>query len=465
MDAVTVPDLRTRLKAALSVGEDDVLGAALTCEQAADVAEVLPLFSDEDRSRIIYALPARTAAELIVMLPESVRGDVVDDLDGGKITEIVSELPPDDATDVVSELDDARTRQVLQTIEPAKSDQIEALLRHDEDSAGGIMTTDVVKLPQDATVRDAVHHVRTYSPSEDLHEVFIVDAEGRLSGSVELRHLVTSPRDARLSDLADPRPHVVTVDTDQEEVLQQMRKYDLPDIPVVNHRGQLVGLITHDDILDVAGEEATEDLYRMAGTDPAERETSSVFRAAGVRLPWIMGCMAVTTVTGLVMAWQKSHFSLTVYTALSFFVPMIAATCGSSAIQISTVVIRRFAEGDVSRGGLIRVLRRELPIASLIAIAAAVVSAGLVAFFLPLMIHRLDPGLGAVIDPHRIASAVGAGMASAILVAASLGIGLPFLFRSLGFDPAIASGPVVTGLNDVTSVLVYLCLASLIMAN
>ncbi len=462
MTAATSTDLRERLKTALSVGQEDILVAALAGERAADVAEVLPLFSDDDRSRIIYAMPPRTAAELIIMLPESVRGDVVDDLDGGKITEIVSELPPDDATDVVSELSDARTREVLDTIEPAKSDQIEALLKHEEDSAGGIMTTDVLKLPQDATVRDAVRHVRTYSASEDLHEVFIVDDEGRLAGSVDLRHLVTNPKDAQLAELADPRPHVVRVDTDQEEVLQRMRKYDLPDIPVVDHEGQLVGLITHDDILDVAGEEATEDLYRMAGTDPAEHETSSVIKAAGIRLPWIIGCMGVTTITGVVMAWQKAHFSPAVYVALSFFVPMIAATCGSSAIQISTVVIRRFAEGDVARGGLMRVMRRELPIATLIAIASAIVSASLVGFFLPMMLARLDPSLAAEINPRLVAIAVGVGMASAVVVAGSLGIGLPFLFQALGFDPAIASGPVVTGLNDVTSVLVYLSIASLI---
>jgi len=475
-------DLHQRLRDAIDAPDDGVLREVLAQERSADIAEAFDLFDDDERSLIIYAMPARTAAEVVVLLQEAVRGDVVDDLDGEKITEIVSALPPDDAADMVAELSDEQTAEVLEHIEPEQSEKIGELLEYDEDSAGGIMTPDVVGVSAEATVRDAVRYVRDASPDEDLHVIYLVDDRNRLGGLVPLRKLVTNAKEVRLHRLSDPDPISVRIDDDQEEVVHVMRKYDLSEVPVIDSEERLVGRITHDDILDVAEEEAAEDLYRMAGTDPAELESSSIFRAAGVRLVWLIPCMGVTLATGAVMAAVSPRFDLQVFVALSFFVPMIAAMGGNCGIQISTVIIRGFAEGDLAVGQFKRVMRREVPIVLVLAPFCALVAFILVGLFLPLVqdvalqhapvahgsgsppnggTDRADPLDAAVqVDSGKIAQSVGIGMLSAVLVAAMLGISLPFVFRFAGVDPAIASGPLVTALNDVTSVTVYLLIAT-----
>ena len=476
-------DLHQRIERALVAPDDKLLRETLAEDRAADIAEAFELFDDQERSRMIYAMPARTAAEVVIMLPEAVRGDVVDDLDDQIITGIVAELPPDDAADIVAELSDAQSAEVLGHIEPEQSVKIGELLEYDKDSAGGIMTPEFVAVTADSTVRDTVRHIRDASSDEDLNEIYIVDDAKTLVGVVPLRKLVIYDREVSLRQLFEPDPISVHVDDDQEEVVHAMRKYDLAQVPVVDAGGRLVGRITHDDILDVAEEEAAEDLYRMAGTDPAERESSSPFRAASIRLVWLLPCMGVTLLTGAAMAMIKPQFDLKVFGVLILFVPMIAAMGGNCGIQISTVIIRGFAEGDRAGRRLSRVLRREVPIVLILAPICACAAFGLVWFFLPLMDKSFAPAVTAVsvpdstirpseagtvadrvgshrIDRQKIAKSVCLGMLSAVLVAAMLGIALPFSFRAVSVDPAIASGPLVTALNDVTSVTAYLLIAT-----
>lgn len=472
--------LYERLTRLLESPDDEPLRETLADEYEADIAEAFYLFNDEQRSRLIYAMPAAAAAQVVVMLDDAVRGDVVEELDGAKISEIVAELPPDDAADVVAELDDTQTAQVLEHIEAEQSQKIGELLVHEEDSAGGIMTPDVVRVPAAATVRDAIRAVRAASPDDDLSEVCVVDEAGRPVGTVPLRKLVTRRKDAPIRELMEPDPITVSVADDQEQVVRVMRKYDLYEVPVVDAEGRLVGRITHDDILDVADEEADEDAYRMAGTDAAELESSSVTRAALIRMVWLAPCIGIALCTGTVMAALNPHFSPIVYASLSFFVPMIAATSGNTGIQISTIIIRGFARGDLGLSRVGHALRRELRVALVLAPLCGLLSAALVTVFLPMMgrtgstepaAGRAD-GVGAAAAPsadpaqpsgvgvYRIAQSVGVGMFSAVMVAGTLGIALPFVFRRVGVDPAIASGPLVTAMNDVTSVTTYLLIAT-----
>ena len=250
--------LHPKLLAALE-GEDQAqLTEVLASARAADIAESFDLLDDEDRSHVLFALPPHTAAEVVIMLDEAVRGDVVDDLDTESLTEIVSALPPDDAADVLGELSEEEADEILDQMVDEQSDKIEELLVYDENTAGGIMTPDFVAVPVTATVADAVEHIRSATPDEELHEVYIVDADDRVVGTVPLRRLVTSPSATRLSDILEPDPVVVSVNDDQEAVVQIIRKYDVMEAAVVDADERLVGRITHDDLLDVAEEEAAE---------------------------------------------------------------------------------------------------------------------------------------------------------------------------------------------------------------
>ncbi len=447
-----------RLVAALKGENEAVLAELLAGARAGDLAESFDILDDEERSQILFTLPPRTAAEVVVMLDEAVRGDVVDELDTESLSELVSEMSPDDAADVLSELSENEVGEILGHIVAEQSEKIEGLLHYDEETAGGIMTPDVVAVLAGATVADAVESVRGATINEELHEIYIVDEARKVIGVVPLRRLVTSSQATLLVDICDSDPVVVSVDDDQETVVQIIRKYDVSEAAVVDKDQKLVGRITHDDLLDVADEEAEEDLLRMAGTDAAELETSSVFRAAWVRGTWLIPCMFGMLGSAVVLKMSEPKFSIDLFAALILFVPMIGATGGNSGIQITTVIVRGFATGDLGSTKFLRALMREGRIALALAPACGILAWVVVSLFFPVF-EQVNAGSQSLVDTSRVADAVGLGMTAAILVAGGLGILLPFSFRRAGVDPAIASGPLVTTLNDVISVTIYMSLS------
>ncbi len=465
-------ELHKMIQAATRSDDPAALRAALEGARAADIAEVFELLDDEDRSKLLFGLPAATAAEVIVLLDEADRVDVVEDMDQAELTELVSEMEPDDAADVLAELTEAQREEVLDHIPDEQSDKIEELLAYQEDTAGGIMTKNLVSLPADATVREAIREIRRHFPEEDIHYIYVVDEHDRLTGIVPLRQLVLNDKHVPLGGICDHDPVSVGVDEDQEEVVHVISKYDLAAVPVVDKEGRLLGRVTHDDVMDVIEEEAEEDLYRMAGLEPAEFEKSSLFRAAGIRLTWLVPCMAAMGVTGAVMMIARRWFTdFDTYAALIIFVPMIGAVGGNSGIQISTIIVRGLATGDLAGSKFRHALLREGRIAGLLAPACGSAAAMICYAGLPTLQQvghgaaAGDPARVALFGPdlNQAALAVGAGMTVAIVVAATLGIVLPFVFRAIKVDPAIASGPIVTTANDILSVSVFLALASMIM--
>lgn len=457
----TEPTLLEQLREALDADDSSRLSTLLGGARPADIAEAFRQLSDSQRSTLFFAMPPRSMAEVMILLDEAARNEVVEDLDPEQLSEIVSVLTPDDAADLLNELPEAESQQILETMPDEKSEKIGELLEYDESSAGGIMTPDVVAVPADATVADAVEYIRRASTQEDLNEVFIVDEDNRLVGTVPLRRLVTSRPDTRLSRICQRDPVSVRAEDDQETVLHVIRKYDVPSAAVVDDDDHLLGFITHDDLQDVAEEEAAEDLLRMAGTDATELESHSTFRAARIRLIWLVPCMFGMLLSATVLRLSEPKFDVALFAALVLFVPMIGATGGNSGVQIATVIVRAFAAGDTAATRLSRTIRREGGIAVLMAVTLGVCAYAAVSLFFPFF-QRFGPESVHLSDPANVALAVGIAMFSAILVAAVLGIALPFSFRRLGVDPAIASGPLVTTVNDVVSVSIYMVVALLI---
>jgi len=324
-------------------------------------------------------------------------------------------------------------------------------MSYSEDSAGGIMDPVLISVSENATVAEAVSKIRIAEIDEDFYSVYVVNKAGRFLGDVRLRFLLTRPEKTRIGDLIDPDTIYVNVNTDQEEVRNIFSKNDLIVVPVLNKSHRLVGRITADRVIEVAEEEAAEDFYTMAGTDPEELDNVSVFHAARVRMTWLLPCLIGTAVTATVMIFFKTHH-LEVFVAVAAFAPMIQAISGNAGLQTSAIVVSGLATGHLAALRFSQVFTREVRIALLVALSCGVLGGIACA----ILIYSRAPENA--ISLGRLIFAFGTAMFSAIMVATTLGLFLPFLFRRVGIDPAISSGPLVTTANDSISVAIYMSL-------
>jgi len=431
----------------------EALRALLTDKRSSDIAEVVELVDNERRRAIFDVLDTSVAAEVLEKVDEATRAELFDLLGHNELSNLVCELDIDDAVDILSELPIETREALIERIPLAESASIQDLMRYSEDSAGGIMDPNVISVREEATVAEAVNKIRTAEIDEDFFSVFVIDRNRRFLGVVRIRFLLTRPEGTRIADLIDEDTIYVNVDTDQEEVRNIFSKNDLIVVPVLDRSHKLVGRITADRVIEVAEEEAAEDLYTMAGTDPDELDTVSVLRAARVRMTWLLPCLIGTGVTAVVLIFFHNKFSVKVYTAAFVFVPMIAAISGNAGLQTSAIVVSGLATGHLVALRLGQVFAREVRIALLVALSCGMLG-GIACAILTHSGHAENNA----VEPARLVFAVGMAMFSAIMVATTLGLFLPFLFRRIGIDPAISSGPLVTTANDSISVAIYMTL-------
>ncbi|KPL25439.1 MAG: hypothetical protein AMJ75_00905 [Phycisphaerae bacterium SM1_79] len=439
--------------------EQDVvrLGQLLGDQRSSDIAEVVELLDNEQRRTIFDVLDQPTSAEVLEKVDEATRAELFHLLKDDEIKSLVCELDYDDAADLLAELPDDVSQKVLTSLAPADAAEIKKLMSYSEDSAGGIMDPVVISVPEDATVAEAVSKIRAAEIDEDFFSVYVVDKARRFVGDVRIRFLLTRPENTKIGGLIDPDTIYVSTDTDQEEVRNIFSKNDLIVMPVLDKHHRLVGRITADRIIEVAEEEAAEDLYVMAGTDPDELDNVSVLHAARIRMTWLLPCLIGTGVTAVVMMFFKTKDPL-VYVAAAAFVPMIAAISGNAGLQTSAIVVSGLATGHLAALKLSQVFTREVRIALLVALSCGILG-GLAC---GILLNSKAPTESVV--PSRLVFAFGTAMFSAIMVATTLGLFLPFAFRRIGIDPAISSGPLVTTANDSISVAIYMTLTLLLAA-
>jgi len=445
-----VEDIEGLLEAGNREGLREYLRELLSSE----ISEVVEVFDNERRRSIFDVLDKPTSAEVLEKVDEATRAELFVILGGKELSSIVSELDADDAADVLSEMEEEDVAEVLESMSEAESKEILRLMKYSEDSAGGIMDPILISVPEDATVAEAVNEIRAAEIDEDFYSVFVVDKDSKFLGDVRIRLLLTSREDVKIKELIDPEIIYVRADADQEEVRNIFSKNDLIVIPVLDVNDKLIGRITADRIIEVAEEEAAEDMYVMAGTDPDELDDVSVVRAARIRMTWLLPCMLGTAITALVMMFFRTNYHIIFVTAAAF-VPMIAAISGNAGLQTSTIVVSGLATGHLAALRLRQVFSREVRIAFTVAVSCGIIG-GLICAVL-VHYHSTVEEVG----PVRLIFAFGTAMFSAIMVATTLGLCLPFLFRKIGIDPAISSGPLVTTANDSISVAIYLTLALL----
>lgn len=442
----------------LESGDVRALAELLAEERSSDIAEIVELVDNEQRRAIFDAMDDPMSAEVLEKVDEATRAELFDLLKDEELSSLVSELDPDDAADILSELPEEERAELLKSIPPAESAEIKELMSYSEDSAGGIMDPHVISVPEDATVAEAVDEIRAADIDEDFFSVYVVNKTRRFLGDVRVRFLLSRPAGTKIAELIDPDTIYVNVSDDQEEVRNIFSKNDLIVVPVLDRNHKLVGRITADRVIEVAEEEAAEDLYAMAGTDPDELDTVSVFHAARVRMTWLLPCLIGTGITVLVMTFFRNHNNV-IFLAAAAFVPMIAAISGNAGLQTSAIVVSGLATGHLVALRFGQVFAREVRIALLVALSCGLL--GGIACAILTNSDSVENTTGAV-EPARLVFAVSVAMFSAIMVATTLGLFLPFLFRRIGIDPAISSGPLVTTANDSISVAIYMTLTLLL---
>jgi len=414
----------------------------------ADIADLIDALDEDKKKKLFGLLQVETASDVIMEIDEISRELIMEDISQDKLTQIVDDMESDDATDLISELPEEQAQQILREIDREDSEEVQELLKYDKETAGGIMQLELVAVPQNVMVKDAIEQIRSSAGEvEDLHNVFIVNGGKKLVGVLPLRKLILASPDGLVKSIMDAASINVTPEVDQEEVAEIFRKYDIVSLPVIDHEGTLLGRILVDDVVDVIEKEDSEDIMKMAGIPEEEIIYGShVFEISRARLPWLITNLFGGLLTGYLM-WL---FRITLHEVLALitFIPVITAMGGNVGIQSSSIMIRGFAVGRVDFNNLRRILFREMKIGLIMGIACGIV-AGCAA-----MLWHKDPLLGPI---------VALAMVTAITTAASMGTLIPAFFKKMNIDPAIAAGPFVTTANDIVGILIYLGIATLFL--
>lgn len=439
----------------LLAGDPADLKAYLTEQHPADLAEWLEELTDEQRETLFGLLDPEQAAVILGELDLETQADLVTALDREKAGDIIEEMATDEAADLLAELTPEEQGQILGELAEEDAADVRELLEHDPETAGGLMTTDYITLRADMTMQAALEHLREVGPdAETIYYVYVVDEGERLVGVMSLRDLIVSPTDRHVRDAMRKKILSVYVDEDQEEVARQVSKYNLLAIPVVDRQERLVGVITVDDVIDVLEEEATEDALRMSAVTPDTEDPgatdfgANIWRLVRPRLPWLVALLFLEIVSGKVVEHFQNGMPAGTLTLLTIFITTMAGESGNAATQALAVVVRSLATGEIGTKDVLKVVWRELRVGVTAGIICGVVLAALA-----LVMKGSVP----------LAMVVGIAIAINIPVAKIMGAFFPIVITRLGVDPAVASGPFITTVTDVTSMLTYFGIATLIL--
>ena len=445
------PDIHSQAEALIEARNWEAAAALLAQLPAADVAEIIAEADAEEQLKAFSLVEAEQKPDVLAELEGVAGAEVLESLSNHELSTILEEMAPDDAADVLADLPDKRSEVVLDLMEDEESEDVRRLMAYAEDSAGGIMTSDVVSMRENQTVGAALDAI---AGMEDAHEPFyhanLVDADDHLIGSVEIWELLRcKDRSRTLGELANRDIVSVSVETDQEEVARTMSKYDLAAVPVVDVAGRLVGRVTSDDVLDVMEEEASEDILRLAGSDSAELEHGSVLKSCIVRLPWLFMTLFGGFFTSLILKQYHAHIGSIM--VLAAFVPIVLAMGGNTGIQSSILIVRGIAIGSVPDRKLHRLLIHEIMTGAVMGlICGAVIGA-----WVHLVIARTAGLQPPMLPPMHLAGTVAIALFCAMTFAAMFGALVPILLNRMRIDPAVASGPFITIVNDIMALLIY----------
>ena len=439
---IDVERLLTQVRSLLERGDPKSAAILLESLKPADQAGVFDDLKPEEQDAILPKLNPEDSADILEELEEEDAAQVADRLKTEKLATILDHMEPDEAADLLGDIEPERASIVLHAMQD--STEVEPLLQHHDETAGGSMTTASIVLKSGMTVKTAISHLRKLSPDdEDIYYLFVTDKKDQLVGVVNLRSLVTHPSTTKIADIMDSEVISVPSDTDQEEAASLMKRYDLLALPVVDQNKHLLGVITYDDSFDIMEDEATEDIYRLGGIAEETPSDLPLGEAVKKRLPWLV----VNLFMALMSAAVLSLFENTIaeMAALAAFFPIVAGVSGSAGTQTLTVIVRSIALGEIEPKNAMKVILNQFMLSLVNGILVGLI------IMLIALVWKGSTMLGMI-----------AGIATLvnILSTAVTGVVIPLLIQKFKSDPALASPIIVTALTDALGYLVYLGLAS-----
>lgn len=440
--------IRSRIIKAMSALSDVEFLQLLEGIHAADLAEVLETLEEEERTFIFEKLSPEMAADVLVEFDQDERIELIASYSSEEIAqELVGNMDSDDAADLLSELSDDLTREVLSQVEDVEqAKRIAQLLTHEEDTAGALMATELVKVSEDLTALRCVAAMRNQAENIDkVHAVYVVNDDEILVGTLSLKKLLTAKRTDNISDLYRPIEHSVLSTVPAEDVANMMQKYDLFILPVVNAAGELLGRITLDDVVDFIREEAERDYQLASGLTDEVESDDSVYEVTRARIPWLLIGLFGGLIVALIIG--KNEEDIRLVPALAFFMPLIAAMAGNVGVQSSAIVVQSLASHRKPEN-IGKKLIKEL-------------SVGL---FNGLILSVVMYGAGLLLGYDQLITlTVSISLLTVIVFASLFGTFIPLMLNRFKIDAALATGPFITTANDVIGLIIYFQIGRLII--
>ncbi len=430
----------------------------------ADLAEVIVDMDENDRVILFRVLPSAVAADVFEYLDVDAQQELLHAMAHEQVVGILNEMSPDDRTALLEEMPSAAARQLIKLLTPEERRIAQALLGYPEGSVGRLMTPDFIAVHDDWTVKEVLDHVREHGQdSETLNVIYVVDDRGKLIDDLRMREFLLRPLEAKVSDIRDQSFTALKVADSQEDALNTFRKYDRTALPVIDSNGVLVGIVTIDDMLDVAEKEATEDIQKLGGMEALDEPytTISMVRMIKKRAGWLVLLFLSEMFTSNAMAHFQDEIAKAVVLAL--FVPLMISSGGNSGSQATTLVIRAMAVAEIRLKDWWRVMGKELTAGALLGIIL-----GTVGFCRIMAWQKLSTifphGFFQHYDhPYLLGFTIFFALLGIVTWGTLIGSMLPFILRRVGLDPATSSAPFVATLVDVTGIFIYFSVAALIL--
>ncbi|MCC3145384.1 magnesium transporter [Halanaerobium sp. Z-7514] len=413
----------------------------------ADVAEFLASLEEEVLLENIVKLSPAVLSEIIIFFDEDLQKEITSKLTTFKLAEILSNMYSDDAADLLGVLRVGKIKEVLKLMKENKALELKELLEYDDESAGGRMTTEFIAFYADNSVGTVLNKIKDLMiEPEMIYYIYVISRKKELLGVLSVRQLLTAHRDEQLNDIMNENVVKVDVNLDQEEVAKILSKYDLLAVPVINKHQQLVGIITVDDILDIIEEETTEDLFKMSGATSTYDIHGNFMEAVKKRIPWLFILLLGGLMSGTVIG--RFEEALQSIAALAIFIPVLMDMGGNVGTQSLTIVVRGLATDELELKSFFKHLLNEFK--------AGIVMSLLIGGSLLLITFIWHNNIA-------IAVVVGFSMVTTMITAVILGTSIPFIIDYFGIDPAVAAGPFITTLVDISGLFIYFTLATILL--
>ena len=440
-------ELIDNIKRLITISDKEKLVKNLNDLHYADLAEIFELLEVKEVIFLVKIFDKERIADALAEIDEDLREIILENLSTKEIAEKIQELDTDDATDVISELSEDIQESVLSQIKDSElTDDIKELLKYKEDTAGGLMAKELVKVSENLSITKCLDEIRKQAKNVSrVHSIYVVDSKNKLKGRLSLKDVVTAKSGSKVKDIYIPKVDYVTADQEGEEVAKIMSKYDLEAIPVTNKRKTLLGRITIDDIVDLIKDEADKDYQLAAGISSEVEANDSIFQLSKARLPWLFLGLLGGLGSVFILKDFEQIMSEPDLRNLFFYTPLIAAMAGNVGVQSSAIIVQGLAN-DLVKGSLLSRLLKEVSLSLINGLVLAII---LVIF-------------GQIVNQDLSMSLTIAGsMMGVIIIAALVGTFVPIILDKQGIDPAIATGPFITTANDIFGIFLFFYIAKI----